>query len=101
MCHVSVGHVARALEAAGIPTVAVFIRAFRRVAEAMTLPRALVTPYLMGRTCGSPGADRQQREVVERALALLDDASAAGAIADLSGSGDRGLALGASCRRAE
>lgn len=79
----SVGHVARALEAAGIPTVAVFIRAFRHVAEAMTVPRTLITPHLMGRTCGPPGVPARQREVVAQALALLETASTGGTIADL------------------
>lgn len=83
MCHVSVGHVARALEAAGTPTVAVFIRAFRHLAEAMTVPRALITPHLMGRTCGPPGAHRRHLEVVEQALRLLETATAPGTIADL------------------
>lgn len=83
MCHVSVGHVARALEEAGIPTVAVFIRAFRHVAEAMTLPRTLVTPHLMGRTIGPPGARSRHREVVAASLRLLETAGAAGTVVEL------------------
>jgi hypothetical protein len=80
---VSVGHVARALEAAGIPTVVVFIRAFRHVALAMTVPRAVVTPHLMGRTVGPPGDRRRQREVVYAALRVLVDADAAGTLLEL------------------
>ncbi len=83
MCHVSVGHVARALEDAGLPSVAVFIRAFRHVAEAMTLPRTLVTPHLMGRTLGPPGARRRQREVAAAALGLLETATSPGTLVDL------------------
>lgn len=79
----SVGHVARAIEAAGIPTVAVFIRAFRHVAEAMMLPRVVITSHLMGRTVGPPGAWDRQREVVGAALALLVSASAGGTFAEL------------------
>lgn len=79
----SVGHVARALEGAGVPTVAVFIRAFRHVAVAMTLPRVLVTPHLMGRTVGPPGAADRQRRVVQAALELLVDAGAGGTIVEL------------------
>lgn len=79
----SVGHVARELEAEGIPTVAVFIRAFRHVAEAMTVPRAVVTPHLMGRTVGPPGDRRRQREVVDAALGLLVDAERAGTLLEL------------------
>lgn len=80
----SVGHVARAIEEAGIPTVAVFIRAFRHVAEAMTVPRVLVTPHLMGRTVGPPGARRRQREVVEAALSLLGTATAPGTVMEFT-----------------
>ncbi len=79
----SVGHVARAIEAAGIPTVAVFIRAFRHVAEAMTVPRAVITPHLMGRTVGPPGARHRQRAVVGAALRLLADAEGAGTVVEL------------------
>ncbi|MBW3578026.1 MAG: hypothetical protein KY462_09885 [Actinobacteria bacterium] len=79
----SVGHVARALEEAGIPTVAVFIRAFRDVAEAMTLPRVLVAPHLMGRTIGPPGAEPRQREVVTSALRLFETATGPGTVVDL------------------
>jgi hypothetical protein len=80
---VSVGHVARALEEVGIPTVAVFIRAFRHVAEAMTLPRVLVTPHLMGRTIGPPRATERHREVVTSALDLLENAREPGTVTDL------------------
>ena len=62
---------------------AVFIRAFRHVAEAMTVPRTIVTPHLMGRTVGPPGDRRRQREVVEAALHLLVDADGPGARVDL------------------
>lgn len=62
---------------------AVFIRAFRHVAEAMILPRVLVTRHLMGRTVGPPGAADRQRRVVEAALELLVDARAGGAIVEL------------------
>jgi hypothetical protein len=75
---VSVGHVARAIEEAGVPTVAVFIRAFRHVAQAMTLPRVLITPHLMGRTIGPPGARERQREVVTAALRLASEATGPG-----------------------
>jgi hypothetical protein len=80
---VSVGHVARALEEAGIPTVAVFIRAFRHIAEAMSVPRTLVTPHLMGRTIGPPGASERHREVVAAALDLLDTTTEPGTVASL------------------
>jgi hypothetical protein len=75
VCHGSVGLVARALEARGIPTVAVFIAAFRHVAVKLRVPRVLVTPHLMGRTIGPVGDRRRQRQVVDAALDLLEGAT--------------------------
>jgi hypothetical protein len=75
VCHESVGLVARALEAAGIATVAVFVRAFAHIANRLRVPRVLLTPHLMGRTIGPVGDWARQREVVEAALALLVEAS--------------------------
>lgn len=75
MCHVSVGHLARLIEEAGIPTVAVYVRAFRHVAEALRVPRALVTRHPMGRTLGAPHDAERQRKVVEGALELLETAT--------------------------
>jgi hypothetical protein len=74
VCHGSVGLVARALEAAGIPTVSVFVRAFAHVAGRLRVPRVLITPHLMGRTIGPVGDRVRQREVVEAALRLLVEA---------------------------
>lgn len=74
MCHGSVGLVARALEAHGIPTVSLFVRAFRHVATRLGVPRVLVTPHLMGRTTGPVGDRVRQRAVVEAALELLETA---------------------------
>ena len=74
MCHGSVGLVARALEAAGIPTVSIFVRAFEHVAGRLRIPRVLVTPHLMGRTIGPVGDRTRQRTVVEAALRLLVEA---------------------------
>lgn len=76
----SVGHVARSLEAAGIPTVSIYIEAFAHYAEAMRLPRTVVTPNPMGRPLGPPGAAARQREVLELALRMVDTVDAPGAI---------------------
>lgn len=84
MCHVSVGHVARALEEAGIATAVVYIRAFRHLAAAMTIPRTLLTPHLMGRTMGPPGAVETHREVLEAALRLTESATSAGTIVEFA-----------------
>lgn len=77
----SVGHVARAFETAGIPTVSVFVSAFAHVAERMQLPRTVVTPHPMGRPLGAAGDRERQRQVVETALDLLDTATEAPAVA--------------------
>lgn len=72
MCHVSVGHVQRAIESAGIPTVGVYVRGFGHVPGLMGVARALVTRHPMGRPLGAPGDGERQRAVVEAALALLE-----------------------------
>jgi hypothetical protein len=75
VCHGSVGLVARALEAAGIPTVCVAVRAFRHRMEELGVPRVLLTPHLMGRTIGPVGDRERQRAVVTAALDLLETAT--------------------------
>ena len=83
MCHVSVGHVARGFEEAGIPTVAVFVRAFKHVAEVMKVPRVVITHHPMGRPLGAPGDHARQRLVVETALDLVDTAADGGTIVEI------------------
>ncbi len=68
----SVGHVQRAIEEVGIPTVSVYVRAFGHIPELMGLSRSLITRHPMGRPLGAPGDVERQRAVVEAALALLD-----------------------------
>ncbi|MCH7670306.1 MAG: hypothetical protein IIC71_14060 [Acidobacteria bacterium] len=79
----SVGHIAREIEAAGIPTVAVYVRAFRHIAEAMGVPRTIVTRHLMGRTLGAPGDSERQNEVIDAAFDLLESAEEGGALVEL------------------
>lgn len=67
----SVGHVQRAIETAGIPTVNVSVKSFGHVAKLMSVPRALITQHPLGRPLGAPGDAQRQRAVVERALSLL------------------------------
>ena len=81
----SVGHVARELEAAGIATVAIYVEAFSHYAEAMQLPRTVVTSHPMGRPLGPPGAAARQREVIAAALRLVDTADSPGAIERIGG----------------
>jgi hypothetical protein len=75
-----VGHLARLLEAAGIPTVIVAIRAFQDRLAAMTPPRVLITPRLMGQPLGTPGDHDAQRATILAALDLLQTAKQAGTI---------------------
>ena len=82
----SVGHVARLLEEAGIATVIIAVAAFRPRMEPMTLPRLLLTQHLMGRPFGAPHNHARQRAVMDAALQLLQDASAVGAIVEMGGS---------------
>ena len=68
----SVGHVQRAFESAGIPTVGVYVRSFGHIPELMGVSRALVTNHPMGRPLGAPGDSERQRDVVAAALQLLE-----------------------------
>lgn len=68
----SVGHVQRAIEEVGIPTVSVYIRSFGHIPELMGLSRSLITRHPLGRPLGAPGDAKRQRAVVEAALALLE-----------------------------
>ena len=74
----SVGHVARLLEEAGIPTVIVASKVFAKPLEAMKLPRVLLTPYLMGRPLGRPNDISGQITVIQKGLDLLQTAKGSG-----------------------
>lgn len=76
----SVGHTARVLEEGGISTVVMYIRAFRHHALNLKVPRTLLTPNILGRTVGRVGDADGQREVVRKALMLLEEAETPGAI---------------------
>ena len=66
------GHVQRAIESAGIPTVGVYVRAFGHIPELMGVARAVITRHPMGRPLGAPGDRDRQLGVVRAALDLLD-----------------------------
>jgi len=80
---VSVGHVARAIEEAGTPTVVVMVKAFEHVAKRMTLPRTLITRNPMGRPLGAAGDTDRQIEVLDAAFDLMDRADEPGTIVEL------------------
>ncbi len=71
----SVGHVARLLEAGGIATVVIAVAAFRDRLQAMSLPRLVLTPHLMGRPVGMPRDQARQRTTLQAALELLEQAT--------------------------
>jgi hypothetical protein len=68
---VSVGHVQRAIESIGIPTVGVYVSAFGHVPAQMGVARALITRHPMGRPIGAPGDSERHLAVVRHALSLL------------------------------
>jgi len=72
------------LEESGIPTVIIAIRAFRDQLEAMTVPRVVIAPHLMGRTLGAPGDSDTQRASILAALDLLEKAERAGTIIEMT-----------------
>ncbi|MBA3399957.1 MAG: hypothetical protein H0U01_08350 [Acidimicrobiia bacterium] len=71
----SVGHVQRAFESAGIPTVGIYIAAFEHVPRLMGVSRALVTDHPLGRPVGAPGDQDRHRDVVRAALELFESPS--------------------------
>ena len=73
MCNQTVGLVAAELERRGIATVC--IQLLREVAEKVRPPRALCVPFLHGYPLNEPKCPRKQIEVIEAALAMLEDAS--------------------------
>ena len=68
----SVGHVQRAIETAGIPTVGIYISAFSHVPHQMGVSRSLITPNPLGRPLGAPADTKRQRQILEAALDLLN-----------------------------
>ncbi len=85
MCHVSVGHVARAVEEAGVATVGVFVAAFRFVARDMSLPRTLITSHPFGRPLGPANRPERHAAVFEAALALVEAAQSGPALIEMPG----------------
>ncbi len=71
------------MEESGIPTVAVYVKAFAARAARMGVPRTVVTKHPMGRPMGAPGDHDRQAEVLEAAFTLLETASTGGAVAEL------------------
>jgi hypothetical protein len=79
---VSVGHVARAFEEAGIPSVIVMSAVFRDRTEAMVPARMLLTPHPMGRPLSAPFDDEKQKAILKEALDLLENATGGGTVVE-------------------
>ena len=72
------GLIARSLEAAGIPTVAISIT--KDLTESVGVPRAVFVKWPLGHPLGEAGAALQQRTLIFEALRLLVTATAPGII---------------------
>ncbi len=83
MCHVSVGHVARAIEGSDVPTVTIMTKAFSHRATEMMLPRTLVVRHLLGRPMGAAHDVERQARVLDAALALAESATTVGTVVEL------------------
>jgi len=79
---VSVGHVARVFEEAGIPTVVIMSGVFAHRARTMRMPRVVLTPHIMARPLGAPHDVARQRAVLDTALDLLANAPGNGTIVE-------------------
>lgn len=76
----SVGHVARAFEESGIPTVIIAVQPFVKRLEVMSLPRVLITDNLIGRVLGAANDTAYQLKVLKKAIALLSSADKNGVV---------------------
>lgn len=75
------GLVARKIEEAGIPTVAVSV--LRQMTEGLPAPRNVVVRFRLGQVFGEPRRAAQQRAVVIEALGAFRRASRPGQIIEL------------------
>jgi len=71
MCNQAVGLIAGEFEKRGISTVCIVL--LREVAKRVRPPRSLFVPFPHGYPLGAPNDAPLQRQVIERALALLED----------------------------
>ncbi len=69
VCHQSISLAARALEAAGIPTVV--MACARDIVEHAGVPRLLYSDFPLGNACGRPNDKASQKATLELALKLL------------------------------
>lgn len=78
----SVGHVARSFEEAGIPSVIIMSTVFKDRTAAMNPARILLTPHPMGRPLSAPFDVERQRAVLMAGLDLLNTATTGGTVVE-------------------
>ena len=76
LCHQSVSLVARAVEAAGIPTMTLAVD--KEIVESARAPRAALYQGELGSVAGRPNWPEQQRRVLDEALRLIEPMDQAG-----------------------
>lgn len=76
LCHQSISLVARAAEAAGIPTMTIAVD--KEVVESVRPPRAALYQGELGNVAGRPNWPEQQRRVLDEALRLIEPMDQAG-----------------------
>ena len=79
----SVGHIARGLEEAKIPTVIVAVKSFATRMRMMSLPRVVLTNNLLGRVFGHPHETDEQMRLITAALEVLLNSEKNGTILQL------------------
>ncbi len=79
----SVGHIARGLEDAGIPTVVIAVKSFVTRMQMMSLPRVILTDNLLGRVLGNPHEINEQKRVLLKACEVLQHAEKNGTLVEL------------------
>jgi D-proline reductase (dithiol) PrdB len=70
LCHQSVGLVARALEASGLPTMTLAV--VREVVESIRPPRVALYDGELGSVAGKPNFPEHQRRILDEALRLIE-----------------------------
>jgi hypothetical protein len=78
VCHQSVGLIARNVEAAGIPTIA--MTSALDITRAVNPPRAVFNDFPLGHTAGKPLDRRLQREIMIETLNALETMQTPGSI---------------------
>ncbi len=80
MCNRSVGLIARAIEAVGIPTTSISLT--KDLTLATGVPRAVYIKWPLGHPLGEAGNRAQQRQMIFDALLLLKEAEKPGVLAE-------------------